>query len=156
VTGFAKTIHVSTRIEIHFIAYCNRYTHALSRHNNKTGIDNTAKKAMQDEKFGYCLTKAIRETRKVRHILTCRIFTVLRWYHLLECLDCGKPQDAVWSVWYCVIQPDIPSTCIIVVSGQWSDHAMSCLRMGRRMPKDVKDVFAKIIASHYPGTFLAA
>jgi len=39
VTGFAKTLHVHTRIQIHFIAYCNSHTHALSRHNNKTGID---------------------------------------------------------------------------------------------------------------------
>jgi len=39
VTGFAKTFHVRTRIEIHFIAYCNSHTRALSRHNNKTGID---------------------------------------------------------------------------------------------------------------------
>jgi len=39
VTGFVKTIHVCTRIEIHFIAYCNSHTHALSRHNNKTCID---------------------------------------------------------------------------------------------------------------------
>jgi len=38
VTGFAKTLHVCTRIEIHFIAYCNSHTRALSRHNNKTGI----------------------------------------------------------------------------------------------------------------------
>jgi len=34
-----KTLHFHTRIEIHFIAYCNSHTHALSRHNNKTGID---------------------------------------------------------------------------------------------------------------------
>jgi len=39
VTGFEKTVHVHTRIEIHLIAYCNSHTHALSRHNNKTGID---------------------------------------------------------------------------------------------------------------------
>jgi len=39
VIGFAKTLQVRTRIEIHFIAYCNSHTRALSRHNNKTGID---------------------------------------------------------------------------------------------------------------------
>jgi len=39
VTGFAKTLHVYTRIEIHFTAYFNSHTHALSRHNNKTSID---------------------------------------------------------------------------------------------------------------------
>jgi len=39
VTGFVKTLHVCKRIEIHFIAYCNSHTHALSKHNNKTGID---------------------------------------------------------------------------------------------------------------------
>jgi len=39
VTGFAKTLHVCTRIEIHFIAYYNSHTRALSRHNSKTGID---------------------------------------------------------------------------------------------------------------------
>jgi len=39
VTGFAKTLHVRSRIEIHFVAYCNSHTHALSRHNNKTDID---------------------------------------------------------------------------------------------------------------------
>jgi len=39
VTGFAKTLHVCTRIEIHFIAYCNSHTCALFRHNNKAGID---------------------------------------------------------------------------------------------------------------------
>jgi len=39
VTGFTKTLHVCTRIEIHFIAYCNSHTCALSTHNNKTGID---------------------------------------------------------------------------------------------------------------------
>jgi len=38
-TGFAKTLHVHTRIEIHFIAYCDSHTCELSRHNNKTGID---------------------------------------------------------------------------------------------------------------------
>jgi len=38
-TGFAKTPQVRTRIETHFIAYCNSHTRALSRHNNKTGID---------------------------------------------------------------------------------------------------------------------
>jgi len=39
VTGFEKPIHVRTRIEIHFISYCNSHTGTLSRHNNKTGID---------------------------------------------------------------------------------------------------------------------
>lgn len=39
VTGFAKTLQLRTRFEIHFIAYYNSHTHALSRHNNKTGID---------------------------------------------------------------------------------------------------------------------
>jgi len=39
VTGFVKTLHVCTRIEIHFIVYCNSHTCELSRHNNKTGID---------------------------------------------------------------------------------------------------------------------
>jgi len=39
VTGFAKTFHVHTRIEIHFIAYYNSHTHAIFRHNNKIGID---------------------------------------------------------------------------------------------------------------------
>jgi len=39
VTGFVKTLHVCTRIEIHFIVYCKSYTHVLSRHNDKTGID---------------------------------------------------------------------------------------------------------------------
>jgi len=39
VTEFAKTQHVHTKIEIRFIAYCNSHTHALSRHNSKTGID---------------------------------------------------------------------------------------------------------------------
>jgi len=39
VTGFAKALHVCTRIEIHFIAYCTSHTHALSRHNNKTSMD---------------------------------------------------------------------------------------------------------------------
>jgi len=39
VTGFVKTLHVHIRVEIHFIAYCNINTRALSIHNNKTGID---------------------------------------------------------------------------------------------------------------------
>jgi len=39
VTGFEKTLHVRTRIEIYFIAYCNSHTCALSRHNNKSGIN---------------------------------------------------------------------------------------------------------------------
>jgi len=40
VTEFAKTLHIHTRIEIHFVAYFNSHTSALSRHrNNKTGID---------------------------------------------------------------------------------------------------------------------
>jgi len=39
VTGFAKTLHVRTKIEIHFITYCNSHTHALSRYSNKTVID---------------------------------------------------------------------------------------------------------------------
>jgi len=34
VTGFAKTLHIHTRIEIHFIAYYNSRVHALSRHSN--------------------------------------------------------------------------------------------------------------------------
>jgi len=38
-TGFVKTLHVHTRIGIHFVAYCNSHTRALSRHNNKTGIN---------------------------------------------------------------------------------------------------------------------
>jgi len=33
VTGFVKTLHVHTRIEIHFIAFYNSHTHALSRYN---------------------------------------------------------------------------------------------------------------------------
>jgi len=33
------SLHVCTRIEIYFIAYCNSHMHVLSRHNNKTGID---------------------------------------------------------------------------------------------------------------------
>jgi len=33
-----KTLHVHTRIEIYFIAYCNSHTCALSRHSNKTVI----------------------------------------------------------------------------------------------------------------------
>jgi len=39
VTGFGKTVHVRTRIEIHFIAYYNSHTQALPRHSNKTAID---------------------------------------------------------------------------------------------------------------------
>jgi len=39
VTGFAKILHACTKIEIHFIAYCNSHTRALSKYNNKTGID---------------------------------------------------------------------------------------------------------------------
>jgi len=39
VTGFEKIVHVCTRIEINLIAYCNSHTSALSRHNNKTGVD---------------------------------------------------------------------------------------------------------------------
>jgi len=42
VTGFVKTLHVCTRIQIHFIAYCNSHTCVLSRHNKKTGIDKQA------------------------------------------------------------------------------------------------------------------
>jgi len=38
VTGFEKTVHVRTRIEIHLIAYCNSHTRVLSRHNNKIGL----------------------------------------------------------------------------------------------------------------------
>jgi len=39
VNEFVKTLHVHTRIEIHFIAHYNSHTHALSRHSNKTVID---------------------------------------------------------------------------------------------------------------------
>ena len=42
VTGFGKTVHVRTRIEIHFIAYYNSHTQTLSRYiqySNKIAID---------------------------------------------------------------------------------------------------------------------
>jgi len=39
VNGFVKILHVHTRIEIHFIAYRNSHTFALSKRNNKTGIN---------------------------------------------------------------------------------------------------------------------
>jgi len=39
VTGFGKTDHVRTRIEIHFIACYNSHTQALSRHSDTTAID---------------------------------------------------------------------------------------------------------------------
>jgi len=39
VTGFGKTGHVRTRIEIHFIACYNSHTQALSRHSGTTAID---------------------------------------------------------------------------------------------------------------------
>jgi len=39
VTGFEKTFHVHTRIEIHFIAYYNSHTQALSRHSDAIAID---------------------------------------------------------------------------------------------------------------------
>jgi len=39
VTGFGKTGHVHTRIEIHFIAYYNGHTQALSRHSDTISID---------------------------------------------------------------------------------------------------------------------
>jgi len=38
-TGFGKTGHVRTRIEIHFIAYYNSHTQALSRHSDTIAID---------------------------------------------------------------------------------------------------------------------
>jgi len=40
VTGFAKTLHVRTKIEILFVAFYNSHTHSLSKHSNKTAIDN--------------------------------------------------------------------------------------------------------------------
>jgi len=39
VTGFGKTISVRTRIKIHFIAYYNSHTQALSRHSDTIAID---------------------------------------------------------------------------------------------------------------------
>jgi len=39
VTGFGKTVPVHTRSEIHFIAYYNSHTQALSRHSNTIAID---------------------------------------------------------------------------------------------------------------------
>jgi len=39
VTGFGKTDHVRTRIEIHFIACYNSHTQALSKHSDTTAID---------------------------------------------------------------------------------------------------------------------
>jgi len=39
VTGFGKTDHVRTRIEIHFIACYNSHTQALSRHSDTIAID---------------------------------------------------------------------------------------------------------------------
>jgi len=42
VTGFGKTDHVRTRIEINFIACYNSHTQALSRHSDTTAIDKKA------------------------------------------------------------------------------------------------------------------
>jgi len=39
VNGFGKTLHVCTKIEIHFIVYFNSHTQALSRHSKKIAID---------------------------------------------------------------------------------------------------------------------
>jgi len=39
VTGFGKTDHVRTRIEIHFITCYNSHTRALSRHSDTIAID---------------------------------------------------------------------------------------------------------------------
>jgi len=39
VTGFGKTLHVHTKIEVHFIAYYNSHTQPLSRYSNKTAKD---------------------------------------------------------------------------------------------------------------------
>jgi len=39
VTGFGKMVHVRTWIEIHFIAYYNSHTQALSRHSDTIGIN---------------------------------------------------------------------------------------------------------------------
>jgi len=39
VTGFGKTVPVRTRIEIHFIAYYNSHTQALSRQSETIAID---------------------------------------------------------------------------------------------------------------------
>ena len=39
VTGFEKTDHVNTRIEIHFIACYNSHTQALSRHSDTIAIN---------------------------------------------------------------------------------------------------------------------
>jgi len=39
VTGFIKTVPVCTRIEIHFIAYNNSHTQALSRLSDTIAID---------------------------------------------------------------------------------------------------------------------
>jgi len=39
VTGFGKTFPVRTRIEIHFIAYYNSHTQALSRHSDTIARD---------------------------------------------------------------------------------------------------------------------
>jgi len=38
VTGFGKTVPVRTKIEIHFIAYYNSHTQALSRHSDTIEI----------------------------------------------------------------------------------------------------------------------
>ena len=38
-TGFGKMGHVCTRIKIHFIAYYNSHTQALSRHSDTIAID---------------------------------------------------------------------------------------------------------------------
>jgi len=42
VTKFGKTIPVHTKIEIHFIAYHNSHTQALSRHSDTIAIDKKA------------------------------------------------------------------------------------------------------------------
>jgi len=39
VTGFGKTVPVRTKIEIHFIAYYNSHTQALSRHCDTIAMD---------------------------------------------------------------------------------------------------------------------
>ena len=41
-TGFGKTGYVCTIIEIHFIAYCNSHTQALSRHSDTIAIIRSA------------------------------------------------------------------------------------------------------------------
>jgi len=107
VTGFAKTLHLCTRIEIHFIACCNSHTCALFRHNNKTGVD---------KQVCFCRWPVFGSVKSLKTIIDpmrpLRCINRVTWGAILS--HCMPARLVVWwgllwpSVW-----PTVHATCCL-------------------------------------------